>query len=142
MSRSKFKETGTVEGAGLWRVPAQIGKLYLAPGENETVLNDPKRGAEIAAAYMKDLLNVFGMDNFMYAIASYGLPLDQAGQIREKMEENATAPALQANFWRMIKLGIVPRDCADRVINFYAAGIVGENPQTFGLQTERLSSLY
>lgn len=145
MSRSGFKEATGAElktGVGLWRVPPKIARGYLSPTENDTAFSNAQRDAEVAAAYLKDLINVFGMDNFMYAIACFGMPLDEAGQIRARLEELTPARANQLDFWRMHKAGVVPRECADRVIAFYAAGVVGENPQAFGLQADRLSSLY
>jgi hypothetical protein len=41
-----------------------------------------------------------------------------------------------------VKAGIVPHGGVDRVSRFFAAGIVGENPQAFGLNGRPLSSLY
>jgi hypothetical protein len=112
----------------------------LAPGESESVLADPKRSAEIAAAYVKYLDGLFGREDFMYAIACYGMPLPQAGEIRTRLEQQSD-PSGRRDFWRMVEIGIIPRDAADRVIKFFAAGVVGENPQSFGLRPERLSSL-
>ncbi|MEW6730052.1 MAG: FHA domain-containing protein [Acidobacteriota bacterium] len=138
-SQSRFKtDSTTMEGLAIWHIPPQIARAYLAAGETESTFNDPKRAAEIAAAYTKDLINLFGLENFMYAVSCYGMSLDQAGQIRLKLEEANT----KNDYWRMVEIGVVPRSGAEQVINFFAAGIVGENPQLFGLQTERLSSLY
>ncbi len=147
MSRSGFREadvgsSSAEPGIGLWRLPPEIARLYLTPNESESALQEPKRSAEIAAAYLKALVNVFGMDDFMYAIACYGYPLSQAGQLRTRLESVTPDPGARSNFWRMVESGVVPREAADRVIRFFAAGVVGENPQAFGLSTQRLSSLY
>ncbi len=147
MSRSRFRETdagfsSAEPGIGLWRLPPDIARLYLTPSESESALQEQKRSAEIAAAYLKALVNVFGMDDFMYAIACYGYPLSQAGQLRTRLESVTPDPVARGNFWQMVESGLVPREAADRVIRFFAAGIVGENPQAFGLSTQRLSSLY
>lgn len=142
MSQSRFKETpGGQSGAGLWRVPPSIASAqgYLAPGESESVLADSKRSAEIAAAYVKYLDGLFGREDFMYAIACFGMPVNQAGEVRTRLEQQDASS--HRDFWRMVELGVVPRDAADRVVKFFAAGIVGENPQSFGLRPERLSSL-
>lgn len=88
-----------------------------------------KRSAEIAAAYINDLVNAFGgMDNFMYAIACYGMPLSQAAKVRARLEEIDPGATDRKDFWRMVRSGVVARDGADRVAKFFAAGIVGENP--------------
>src|SRR2546423_151786 len=51
MSRSKFNENATGEGVGLWQLPISVvrDQGYLAAGETEAALKDPKRSAEIAA---------------------------------------------------------------------------------------------
>ena len=102
-----------------------------------------KRSAEIAASYINDLVNAFGgTDQFMYAIACYGMPLAEAARVRARLEEIDPEATDRKNFWRMVKAGVVPRDGAERVAKFFAAGIVGENPQAFGLSSRPLSSLY
>ncbi|HLG17559.1 MAG TPA: FHA domain-containing protein [Blastocatellia bacterium] len=144
-SQSKFKESasGAVE-LGFWRVPRRIAveQGYVAADEATAALGDPKRSAEIAAAYMKELINVFGMDEFMFAIACYGMPIREAAQVRTRIEENDPGGSVRRSFWRLAKSGVVSREGADRVARFFAAGIVGENPRLFGLSGEPLSSLY
>ena len=142
MSESKFQPSTTSNKVGLWQIPKEIEKNYLLPGEGETTLNDPKRGSEVAAAYLKDLINVFGVDNFIYAIACYGQTLGEAGQLRTKLEASSLATTWQNDFWRTVETGLITPEAANHVVTFFAAGIVGENPQAFGLQQERLSSLY
>lgn len=145
ISESKFQASSTSNNQnkiGLWQIPKEIGKNYLLPGESDATLNDPKRGAEITATYLKDLINVFGVDNFIYAIACYGQPLNKAGELRTKLETSAVASTWQTDFWRTVESGLISSEAADQVVNFFAAGIVGENPQAFGIQQERLSSLY
>ncbi|MBN8725267.1 MAG: FHA domain-containing protein [Acidobacteria bacterium] len=141
-SESKFQPSNNNSKVGLWQIPKEIGKNYLLPGEQETMLNDPKRGAEIAAAYLKDLINVFGIDNFVYAIACYGQTVGEAGELRTKLATSDLATTWQNDFWYTVEKGLISQDAAKHVVNFFAAGIVGENPQAFALQQERLSSLY
>jgi hypothetical protein len=139
MSQSRFR---TGDSEGMWKVPRKIAveQGYIAADESQAIFNDAKRSSEIAAAYMKELINVFGMDDFLYAIACYGMPVSQAAQLRARLEE--TDPTARRDFWKMVKAGIVTREGADRVARFFAAGIVGENPKVFGLVGEPLSSLY
>lgn len=148
LSESRFKEdtaAGSNQKIGFWQVPRQIAleQGYIFPDETAADLKDVKRSAEIAASYINDLINAFGgMDNFMYAIACYGMPLSEAAKARARLEEidpNATA---RKDFWRMAKSGVVNREGIDRVARFFAAGIVSENPQLFGLNCRSLSSLY
>jgi hypothetical protein len=147
MSRTKFRATAPAVSnasgeSGIWRLPPRVAQNYFAAGESDTALGNSQRSAQIAAAYTKDLVTLFGTDDFMFAIASYGLPLSEAGKIKVRLEEVAPDPTARGDFWKLVESGVVPREGADRVVSFFAAGIVGENPQVFGLQTERLSSLY
>ena len=147
LSESRFKEdaASSDQKIGFWQVPRQIAleQGYITPDESSAALKDVKRSAEIAAAYINDLVNAFGgMDNFMYAIACYGMPLSQAAKVRARLEEIDPNATDRKDFWRMVRSGVVARDGADRVARFFAAGIVGENPQVFGLNGRPLSSLY
>ncbi|HST23544.1 MAG TPA: FHA domain-containing protein [Blastocatellia bacterium] len=147
LSESRFKEdaANADQKIGFWQVPRQIAleQGYITPDESSAALKDVKRSAEIAAAYINDLVNAFGgMDNFMYAIACYGMPLSQAAKVRARLEEIDPGATDRKDFWRMMRSGVVARDGADRVARFFAAGIVGENPQMFGLNGRPLSSLY
>lgn len=146
MSESLFKEVESRDQKlGFWQVPRQLAleQGYLLPDESPEAIKDVKRSAEIAAAYLNDLVNAFGgTDHFMYAIACYGMPISQAAKVRARLEEVDPEATERKDFWKMVRRGVVPRDGADRVAKFFAAGIVGENPQSFGLNAKPLSSLY
>ncbi|HMF57213.1 MAG TPA: FHA domain-containing protein [Pyrinomonadaceae bacterium] len=145
MSRSKFNENATGEGVGLWQLPISVvrDQGYLAAGETEAALKDPKRSAEIAAAYTKAVFSTFDTDDFMYAIACYGMPLNQVGQVRTQLATAAPDPMARRDFMKMVKSGIIKGEQVDRVVRFFAAGIVGENPQAFGLSgTQPFDTLF
>ncbi|HJQ68313.1 MAG TPA: FHA domain-containing protein [Blastocatellia bacterium] len=150
LSESRFREeaagsVGADQKIGLWLVPRRIAleQGYVTADEDEAALKDVKRAAEIAASYINDLVNAFGgTEQFMYAIACYGMPLTEAARVRARLEEIDPEVTDRKNFWRMVKAGVVTGEAADRVAKFFAAGIVGENPQTFGLSSRPLSSLY
>lgn len=147
LSESRFREdaAGSDQKIGFWQVPRQIAleQGYVTADEPAAALKDVKRSAEVAAAYINDLVNALGgMDNFMYAVACYGMPLSQAAKVRARLEEADPNATDRKDFWRMVRAGVVARDGADRVARFFAAGIVGENPQAFGLNGRPLSSLY
>jgi pSer/pThr/pTyr-binding forkhead associated (FHA) protein len=135
MSQSRFVD-GTAPG-DIWRLPDSVARTYAGGGGAAA-----DRSAEVAAAYLKDLLSQFDPDDFMYALACYGKPLADAAELRARLEAAAPDPAARLDFWRLVEAGIVPRDGAEQVARFFAAGIVGENPEAFGLQEKRLSSLY
>lgn len=145
MSRSKFDETTGAEGSGIWRVPPVVARNYSSADEASAdaataSARQQQRSAEIAAAYMKYLLGVFGTDNFDLAVACYGDPSEEAGALKQRL---MTVPAAEwRNFWRLFQRGLIKPEQAERVFRFYAAGIVGENPQRFGVAGDpTLSSL-
>jgi hypothetical protein len=139
-SRSRFRESGGEQGVGPWRIPQAVldQQGYSAAGGAA----EAGRSAGIAAAYTKSLIGLFSPDDFMYAIACFGMPLSEVGQVKTKLESVAPDPAARRDFWRMVKAGVVPREGGERVIRFFAAGVVAENPRAFGLQAEPLSSFF
>src|SRR5262249_17855622 len=66
-------------------IPLQVIESRLLPGESLFSLSID-RSAEIAAAYFKELVNIFGEDDFIYAIACYGMTIEQAGEIAIAIE--------------------------------------------------------
>jgi hypothetical protein len=145
MSQSRFSAaTASDETIGFWRVPRRVAieQGYITADEPPAALNEVKRAADVAAAYTKELINVFGMDDFAFAIACYGMPISQAAQVKARLEASDPGASARRSFWGMVQSGVVPREGADRVVRFFAAGIVGENPRLFGLNAEPLSSLY
>lgn len=146
ISQSKFRDAGSDSGQsiGFWRVPRRVAveQGYISAGDSAATLSDPQRSAEIAAQYTKDLLNIFGPDGFMFAIACYGMPIGQAAELHAKLEAADPGAAVRKDFWSLVRSGVVPRDGADRVVRFFAAGIVADNPRAFGLSARPLSTLY
>jgi pSer/pThr/pTyr-binding forkhead associated (FHA) protein len=140
LSRSGFEEAASREGASIWRVPANVAQGYLQPGESVAALDNPQRAAEISAVYLKDLLGVFETENFDLAVACYGSTLEEAGALKQRV--TALPAGERRNFWGLVERNIVSREQSERVVKFYAAGIVGENPQRFGAADDRrLSAL-
>lgn len=141
MSRSQFADAAAGrEGANIWRVPPDVAQGYLQPNESLAALDDPQRAAEISAVYLKDLLGVFETENFDLAVACYGSTLEESGALKQRM---ASLPANERrNFWQLVERNIISPEQSERVLKFYAAGIVGENPQRFGAaDNRRLSTL-
>ncbi|HKA17943.1 MAG TPA: FHA domain-containing protein [Blastocatellia bacterium] len=146
ISESRFKESpSSTEKFSFWQVPRQIAleQGYVLPEESLGAFSDAKRSAEVAAAYTNDLINTFGgTDNFMYAVACYGISLSQAAIVRTRLEEVDPDSSIRRDFWRVLRSGVLPREALDRVARFFAAGIVAENPKSFGLSSSPLSALY
>lgn len=154
MSRSRFNPAATATGAGLWQLPQALAKDSGYLGKDDpSVLSAPDqlRSAQVAAAYLKALIGALdGKDNFMYAIAVYGLPVDQAGQVRAQLDKVVPNPEDRRDFWKTLRLGAAAgvvtkeqnaqlQEGVDRVARFLAAGIVAENPAKFALKEQPLS---
>jgi transposase len=78
---------------------------------------------------------VFGVfdGDVIYSAAAFGKSPQDAGAWK------ATLPANRSDIWNSIK---TPAE-REQIVRFFAAGIVAENPQKFGLTKDRpLSELY
>ena len=141
MSRSNFSLSSSsandsAQGLGLWRVPQALAQTAGYTGQCGTLTladKDQKCAAIVAAAYMKALeVDLFGGD-IIYAVACFGMDPKAAAQWRDQLQPD------RRDVWNVIK----SPDQRDRIVRFLAAGIVGENPQRFGLDTDTpLSNLY
>lgn len=148
LSRSRFvvatgRNATAVSGAdadepqGLWRIQPSLAKAagYLGRCQSGATLGDPdqKCAAIVASVYTKALVVDLFRGEFVYAVSTFGMPFKDAAQFRDQL------PPDSRDFWKVIKSG--PQ--RERVVSFFAAGIVGENPQKFGLSAnESLTSLY
>ena len=141
MSRSNFdlsrsRTSGAADGDGLWKVPLPLAQNagYIGRCGTATLTDqNQKCAAMVAAAYMKALeVDLFGGDP-LYAVACFGMTPKDAAQWRDQL------PADRRDLWNVIKS---PAQ-REQVTRFLAAGIVGENPQQFGLTSDSpLSNLY
>jgi hypothetical protein len=143
MSRSRFvltKAKGATPDAtaaeGLWQITPAFAESNGYSGRCGTEpLSEPGQrcAALVAAAYSKALFVSLFEGDFLYGVACFGIAPKEAGQWRELL------PPDRSDFWKVIK----SPEQRERVVRFFAAGIVGENPQKFGLTKDRpLSSLY
>lgn len=141
MSRSNFdlsrsRTTGNTEGDGLWKVPLALAQNagYIGRCGTATLSDqNQKCAAMVAAAYMKALeVDLFGGDP-LYAVACFGMTPKDAAQWRDQL------PADRRDLWNVIKSPVQ----RDQLTRFFAAGIVAEHPQQFGLSADNpLSNLY
>lgn len=136
MSRSRFDPAKTTQGEGLWKMSNDFvtANAYNGLCGTET-LSDASQNcaAKASALYMKAVVfGVFGGD-MIYSAAVFGKSPQDAGAWK------ATLPANRADIWNSIK---TPAE-REQIVRFFAAGIVAENPQKFGLKKDRpLSELY
>lgn len=136
MSRSQFKPQKQGADEGLWQMNADFAAQGGYNGQcGAETLSDPAQtcAAKAASLYLKSLvLEVFEGD-VIYSVAAFGKSPQEANIWK------ATLPADRADFWNVIK----DAKQREQVARFFAAGIVAENPQRFGLKKDRpLSELY
>jgi hypothetical protein len=138
MSESRFQASQSVTAVGYWRVPMPIAQMY-APGESWTSLNQLEPSANLAAEHLRDVRSVFPDDaDFMYLIACFGMPRHQAGDLHSALQ--LVSDDERRDFWKMVTARKVSPEGAARVVRFFAAGIVGENPSVFRLPAAKAFS--
>lgn len=135
MSRSKFDAAGSGNEQGLWRMSPEFVDSHKYNGlcGTETIA-DPSQNcaAKASAAYMKAIVHgVFGGD-LVYSAAAFGKSPQEA------VEWKATLPADRSDVWNAIR---TPKE-REQLVRFFAAALVAENPQKFGLNERPLSELY
>ncbi len=136
MSRSRFKPNKQGSNEGLWKMTSEFvtSNAYNGLCGSES-LSDPTQNcaAKASALYMKAIVfGVFDGDP-IYSSAVFGKSPQDAGAWK------ATLPANRADIWNVIKTA--PE--RDQIVRFFAAGIVAENPQKFGLKKDQpLSQLF
>lgn len=136
MSRSRFKPDKQGSNEGLWRMTSEFvtSNAYNGLCGSES-LSDPSQNcaAKASALYMKAIVfGVFDGDP-IYSSAVFGKSPQDAGAWK------ASLPANRADIWNVIKTA--PE--REQIVRFFAAGIVAENPQKFGLKKDQpLSQLF
>jgi membrane-bound lytic murein transglycosylase D len=99
---------------------AKLYGLQVKRGNDER--RDPYKATAAAAAYLKDLYNIYG--SWYLAIASYN-----AGEGRIR---NAILRHRERNFWELAAKNALPDETMNYVPKFIAAVIVAENYKKFG----------
>jgi hypothetical protein len=136
MSRSKFAPAKQGAEEGLWQMSSEFiaANAYNGACGAET-LSDASQNcaARSSALYLKAIVyGVFDGDP-IYSAAAFGKSPQDAGVWK------ASLPANRQDFWNAIKTA--PE--REQIARFFAAGIVAENPQKFGLKKDKpLSELY
>ena len=145
MSRSRFDPVAPGKGVGIWQLPMGVARSqgYLGADENAARLKAPESSAQIVASYTRQLLSTFEPDDFMYAIACFGMDLQQAGKLQARLVATAPDGRNRRDIMKMIRAGVLTNEQVETIARFFAAGIVGENPHQFGLSSSQsFSSLY
>jgi hypothetical protein len=138
-SRSRFREGGQgsdgcgvdPNGVGIFRFPRAVMAQVGEPGaiDNEAV-------TRVAAKHVRDMI-AGQRDDFFYAVACFGEPGQRLGEIFQRNDQQA-----RRNFYDLVKRGEIRPEESSRVVCFFAAGIVAENPDRFGINTKSLVEVY
>jgi membrane-bound lytic murein transglycosylase D len=108
---------------GIWQFMKGTARLY---GLQVTRKSDerlsPYRATAAAAAYLRDLYNIYG--SWYLAIASYN-----AGEGRIR---NAIIKHRERNFWELAAKNALPEETMNYVPKYIAAAIIAENPKLYG----------
>lgn len=136
MSRSKFENKKNGSDEGLWQMTSEFvaSNGYNGQCGTETLSDNAQNcAARAAAIYTKALVVNLFQGDVIYGVSCFGLSPSDAGQFQLSL------PADRQDFWNVIKS---PRQ-KEMLVRFFAAAIVAENPQKFGLKQDKpLSSLY
>ena len=132
----------TLGATGLFQFLPSTARIYgVAPAE----MCDVEKMAPAAAHFIADHMAELGEDSesVTLVLVSYNRG---AQWVRDTLRQLRTTENYERNFWTLLANSgqldeSFRRETAKYVPNFYAAAIVGENPQNFGLQTPPLSSL-
>ena len=136
MSRSKFDPRKQGNEEGIFRMANDFvtANSYNGLCGTQTISDASQEcAANAAGLYMKTMVfTVFDKD-YIYAAAAFGKTTADASAWK------TTLPANRSDLWNVIKS---PQE-REQLVRFFAAGIVAENPQKFGLNKDRpLSELY
>ncbi|HEY0429880.1 MAG TPA: FHA domain-containing protein [Pyrinomonadaceae bacterium] len=135
MSRSKFDVQKQGANEGLWQMSndfAAANALNVGCAES---LSDAAQicAAKASSLYLKSLLRTVFEGDVVYTVAAFGMSPDEAFTWKQ------TLPQERADFWKEIK----SPNQREELIRFFAAGVVAENPQKFGIKKDNpVSQLY
>lgn len=136
MSRSKFENKKNGDAEGLWQMTDEFARSNGYNGQcGAETLSDNQQvcAARAAAIYSKALIINLFQGDVIYAVSCFGMSPSDAGQFQLSL------PADRMDFWNVIKSA----KQKEMLVRFFAAGIVAENPQKFGLKQDKpLSNLY
>ncbi|HKQ74791.1 MAG TPA: serine/threonine-protein kinase [Blastocatellia bacterium] len=115
--------------------------LQLAPEDERC---DPHKIAQAAAHYLQDLTRLFGQDADAMTLSMLAYNSGET-RIASAIAELKTMNLQPFSYWTLLENNArlsVPlnRESQNYAPRFFAAAILGENPQRFGLEIQRLSA--
>lgn len=131
MSQTKFNPKGA---GGVWFKSLPQAVVSEAGGDTADIDG-------VALKHLSERLDNFGRDDFIYAVACYGMSGDDAGNFGQALRNADPEEKDRYDFWKMKNKRVVNGDQVDLVVRFFAAGVVVENPGLFNLKDAQLSKL-
>ncbi|HEV7859674.1 MAG TPA: FHA domain-containing protein [Pyrinomonadaceae bacterium] len=144
MIETEYNNIGSENGAGaagLFQFIGPTARLYgVEPSERTNI----EKMAPAAARYMGDRIAEFGPDSMSVALAIAGYNRSP-DSVRRDLREVLNDRNRERSFWTLVansnKLDHwFQNENVKYVPKFFAAAIVGENPEAFGLQMRKLST--
>ncbi len=109
--------------AGPWQFIASTAKRYgLEINWWKDERRDPIKSTEAAAAYLKDLYEMFGSWNLAMAAYNAG-----EGKIMKAIKRNKSE-----DYWDLIETKHIKTETKEYIPRFIAASMIAENPEDFG----------
>jgi hypothetical protein len=127
--------------AGLFQFIAPTARLYgVEPSERTNV----EKMAPAAAHYMSDRIAEFGPDSMSVALAIAGYNRSP-DSVRRDLRDVLASGNKERSFWTLVANSDrldhwFQNENVKYVPKFFAAAIVGENPEAFGLEMRKLST--
>jgi hypothetical protein len=131
MSQTKFNPKGA---GGVWFKSLPQAVVSEAGGDTADIDG-------VALKHLGERLDNFGRDDFIYAVACYGMSGDDAGKFAQALRNADPEEKDRYDFWKMKNKRVVNGEQVELVVRFFAAGIVAENPGLFNLKDAQLSKL-
>ncbi len=125
----------SVGARGLWQFMESTARLHglrVVPGQGLDERVDPTRSTYAATRYIGNLIRKFGREQFMCALASYNRGEYAVWRAMEKIPD----PMMESShkFWYLVENRLLPRETSEYVPKIFAAQIVAEDPERFGLR--------
>jgi membrane-bound lytic murein transglycosylase D len=126
-SSFKTRARSRARAQGVWQFIAPTGRRYGLRGTRVVdERSDPVKATEAAAAYFRDLYELFG--DWYLAMAAY-----DSGEGRVA---RAIARAGTDNYWELCRLGALPRETRLYVPSVIAAALIDKNQEHYGFRVD------
>jgi len=120
---------------GLWQFMESTARAHglrvdSAKGIDERT--DVIKSTQAATRYIGNLIRTFGREQFMCALASYNRGESGVRRAMEKIPD----PMMESSrkYWYLVEQGLLPRETSEYVARIFAAQILAEDPERFGLR--------